>query len=433
MLKVFLVVLFILSGCVSTKAYSPKYNKLTEFFDYISEKEKAMGEASIIKGGKEVYSKKYEFLKQPRDPIYRIGSISKVYTAVMVLKLVESGKLTLSTNLSKFYPQMPNAKIITIKHLLQHRSGLVNFTSTPSYFEFHEKPQTEKNLVELFVKNGVGFKPGAKYDYSNTGYVMLSFILEKIHSVPFSEVLLNEISKPLGLKDTFVHDSDAPTRREVPSYKKAAKWVLDTNTHQTVPMGAGAIASTAKEVGLFLWSLFNGKILKPDTVAQMKNIVEGYGLGLIRVPFNDKKGFGHTGGIDGFRSIGFHFSDKDTVVVNLANAMAMKMNDISIAMLSSIYGLDFKIPEFKDELQLPIEILKKYEGLYKASGFPIDLNVFETDGALFVQGTGQPAIPLTAVKENTFIHVGAGIELVFNSANDEMVLTQGGKSNTLMR
>ncbi len=433
MLKASFIVFIILGGCIINKSIIPKFEKLTQSLDYISEKEKAMGEVSIIQGGEEVYSKSYGFLKQSEKSIYRIGSLSKVYTAVMIMKLVESQRLNLSTRLSDFYPQLAHSTQITIKHLLQHRSGLVNFTSLPNYFEFHEKPQTEKSLIEMFVQNGVGFKPDTQFEYSNTGYVLLSLILEKIHGTSFSEILLKEISRPLGLRSTYIYNSDSPLKNEVPSYKKAAKWIRDTNTHQTVPMGAGAIASTSKEVGIFLWSLFNGKILKTDTVTKMKSVTEGYGLGLMEIPFNDRKGYGHTGGIDSFVSVGFHFHDLDTVVVNLTNALSMKMNDISIALLSSVYELDYTHPKFEDEIKLTIEIIKKYEGLYKAEKLPIDLNIFVKDGILFAQGTGQPSLAFTAVKADTFVNSGAGVELVFEPSSEEMTLNQAGQSWTLKR
>ena len=92
------------------------------------------------------------------------------------MQLVESGRLTLDTKLSNYYPQLPNAEKITVEHLLRHRSGLVNFTNTLEYFEFNEKAQTKQGMLERFIENGTEFEPDEKYRYSNTGYVLLAYV-----------------------------------------------------------------------------------------------------------------------------------------------------------------------------------------------------------------------------------------------------------------
>jgi hypothetical protein len=167
----------------------------------------------------------------------------------------------------------------------------------------------------------------------------------------------------------------------------------------------------------------------------MKTLVDNYGLGIFSVPFNSSKGFGHTGGIDGFISIGFHFADLDTVVVNLTNALSMKMNDITIAILSSATGSgkDIKLPVEEKLISLSLEEKKIFEGTYKSKTFPLDIKIFVEGKELYAQATGQGKFILSPVSEDAFIFAPASIRINFNSAKNELQLTQSGQSFILKR
>lgn len=434
MLTKIILLLALISSCTSSSVpSSSQYRKLTQMLDLIGQKSKGMGEVSLVTNGKVVYQHSYGFKKQNKNSIYRIGSISKVFTSVMIMKEIERGTISLDTKLKAFYPKVPNSDKITIEHLLRHRSGLVNFTSLPSYSSIMLNKQSEKDHILMSIKNGVNFKPGKKYEYSNTGYVILSLILEKIHKLNFAEVLKNEITKPLNLKHTYIYEQRKPMPGEVISYARSKTWEPSSNTHQSVPMGAGAIVSTSNELASFLWSLFNGEILKERTVEKMKDITEGYGLGIFSIPFDKSKGYGHTGGIDSFVSFGFYFPDSKTVAVNLTNALTMKINDISIGVLSSVYGKNFNLPVFEDIIELPVQKLKPYEGLYKSKSFPLDINVFIKNDRLYTQATGQQKILLDAVSDNTFVFIPASLRISFNSSLGELTLEQGGKRFVLKK
>lgn len=414
----------LLIGCSKIEYPNSKYKKLGQYLDMVSEHQKAMGTVLIFEKGETKFIKNYGFKKLPKTPIYRIGSISKTYTAVIIARLVEEGLLKYEDKVAKFYPTIPNAKKITIEQLLQHRSGLVNFTSRKDYMSYAEKPSTESQHIIRAIKNGTNFKPDKKYAYSNTGYVFLSLIAQKVSNKSFSELLEEYIAQPLNLKSTYLYDAKRPRADEVISYEKGEKWTPSTNTHQTVPLGAGAIASNAQEVAQFFHALFNGKLVSKKALERMRNMKDGYGHALINLPYDKKIGLGHTGGIDGFRSIAAYFPDSDLVFVQLSNASAMEMNNVSIAMLASFYGDYFDLPEFKVSKVLEPAILNKYVGTFKADDFPLDIRIFVKNNALYAQADGQSPFPLEAYSEIEFAFPPAKIKIVFNSDGKSFDFTQ---------
>ena len=421
-LSIFLI--FIVS-CSSLKTETPKYKKLNQFLETVSTHKKAMGTVLILEKGKAIYNKTYSFKDMPTSPIYRIGSISKTYTAVIIAKLVEAKMLRYNDVISTYFPKVPNAKRITIEQLLQHRSGLINFTDTKDYMSYAESPATELQHITRIIKNGTDFKPNQKHKYSNTGYVLLSLIAEKASGRSYSMLLNQYIVTPLKLKNTYVFNANKPKRNEVLSFEKTEKWAPTTNTHQSVPLGAGAIASNAEEVAIFFYALFNNKLVSKKSLKKMTKMNEGYGHALFQVPYRKKIGLGHTGGIDGFRSIAAYFPDSDIVFIQLSNALSMNMNDISLATLASYYGDKFELPKFKTVKTIPSKILQTYVGKFTAKDLPLAIKISIKDGNLYAQADGQSAFPLEAYSNTEFSFPSAKIDIVFKEDGKSFDFYQG--------
>lgn len=405
---------------------SNQYSKLDRYLELVKEYEKGRGAVAILAKNKLVYSKHFG-PENIKEPIYRIGSISKTYTAVIILRLIEEGKLNLDTKLSKFYPKIDQANLITIENLLRHTSGIPNFTDLEGYLGYHEKYQSEEMHLERFRSYKLGFSPGEKSSYSNTGYVLLSFIASKVANKSYSELLNQYITGPLKLKNTYLFDSKNPRNNEVKSYEKSAKWEVASNTHESVPLGAGAIASTAKEVVIFIRALFNEKLVTKNSLSLMTSIKAEYGLGLFNFPYNKKKFIGHTGGIDGYRSIVGYNKEDDLAFVQLTNGMATSFNDISIAILASYYKDSFDIPTFQKSISVSEDILEKYVGTYSGKNFPLKLTFHYENGALFgkASGPGQGLIPFEATSNTDFSYLRAGIKLKFSADGNSLEFTQG--------
>lgn len=431
--------MFFIFFCVATLT-AQKFNtkKMDSLFTAIEENNKGMGNFSLFQNGEEVYQNSIGFadveerINAGADTKYRIGSISKTFTAAMIMQLVDEGKLKLDTKLSKFFPEVRNANRIYIKDLLRHQSGLFDFTSEESYPTFMEEPKTKQEMLEIFRSQEPVFEPGAKNEYSNTNYVLLSFIAEDVSGKTFSELLQEKIVKPLGLKNTYYGGKINTANAEAQSYKKEKDWVLNTETDLSIPQGAGAVVSTSKEVNQFFTALFNGEVVKPESLEKMKNMKNGYGMGLFSYPLNDKTLYGHTGGIDGFGSMAVYDPESELAAAYISNAIAMPIGDIMLGALSISFGMDYEIPVM-ESVEIPAEELQKFTGTYGSETFPLKVKIYEDNGLLKGQAKGQPSFPLEAYAPNKFQFARAGLKLEFTPQGDSLLLLQNGGSYELHR
>lgn len=413
--------------------------KLDSLFSAVEENNKGMGSFAIHKNGEAVYRNNIGYsdiskgAKANARTKYRIGSISKTFTAAMILQLVEDGKLSLDTRLSKFYPEIPNAESISIEDLLRHQSGLFNFTNEEAYLDYMEQPKSQEQLLAIFKAHEPVFEPGEKNDYSNTNYVLLSFILEDVENKSYEEILKKRITQPLNLNDTYYGGKIDPDNAEAYSYRKKKDWQPATETDLSIPMGAGGIVSTPTDLNSFFTALFNGKVLEPESFEKMKTLKNGFGMGLFSYPFNDKTFYGHTGGIDGFNSMSMYYPEEELAVTYISNGTDFSPNDIVIGAMSIYWGLDYTLPSFEPAMEVPEEKLKEYTGTYGSETFPLDVEIFIEDGTLMGQATGQPSFPLEAYDEDKFQFTRAGLKLEFNPEANKLTLFQGGGAYELIR
>ena len=434
-----LFILLALGLVINVGAQDFDRQKMDSLFEVIEKYNKGMGGFAIHKNGELVYQNNIGYadiagnIEATARTKYRIGSISKTFTAAMILQLVEEGKLSLDTKLSRFYPEIPNADQITIEDLLRHQSGLFNFTNDETYLEYMEQPKSKEELLTIFTEDEPSFKPGEKNDYSNTNYVLLSFILEDLENESYPQILKNRILNPLQLEDTYYGGKINTENAEALSYKKQNVWQPTTETDMSIPIGAGALVSTPSDLNEFFTALFNGKIIKPETLEKMKTLKNGYGMGLFTSPFYEKTLYGHTGGIDGFNSMSMYYPEEDLAVSYTSNGTDLSPNNIFIGAMNIYWGLDSEIPSFEPAIEVPLEKLQAYTGTYGSETFPLKVKIFVENETLMGQATGQPAFPLEAYDEDKFQFTRAGLKLEFKPEDDKMTLLQGGGTFELTR
>ncbi len=405
--------------------------KLDNYFNVLEENNKFMGSVAVSKNGEIIYTKTIGLadvenkVKATEKSKYRIGSISKSFTAVLVLKAVEGKKLKLDQTIDKWFPTIKNAKKITVRHLLSHRSGIHNFTNDKDYLTWNTQPKTEKELVEIITKGGSDFNPDSKAEYSNSNYVLLTYIIEKTFKKSYSDLLQEFIVKPIGLTNTYVFGKINPSNYECKSYTFVGTWKEEAETDYTIPLGAGAITSTPTDLTKFADALFGGKLLTNKSLEIMKTIKDGYGIGLFQFPFYNSVGYGHTGGIDGFKSVYSHFPDDNISYALISNGTNMNINEISIAVLSAVYDKPYEIPVFAT-FNVTSEELDKYLGVYSSKQIPLKITITKEGNTLIAQGTGQPAFPLEATGKDKFKFDQAGAKFEFNPTDKTMILFQGG-------
>lgn len=426
---------FILNLFLSCQAQVFNKAKLDSFFVALNAHNKNMGSIAISANGALVYQNAIGSIQINGDvktpatikTKYRIGSISKMFTASMIFQLIEEGKLSLTTPLASYFPQLPNASKITIGEMLDHRSGLHNFTNDSLYASYMGKPMSEPEMLAIFAKEKPDFEPDAKADYSNTNFVLLGYIVEKITGKPYPEELKKHITSKIGLADTYYGGKTNPANNEAYSYTYGSQWKQMSETDMSVPGGAGAIVSTPADLVKFIEALFAGKLISESSLAQMKTMKENFGMAMFIIPFNEKQGYGHNGGIDAFTSLLIYFPDDKLAVAYTSNGGNYSTNDVLIGALSIYFNKPFAIPEFKT-IAISSADLDKYLGNYSSTQMPLKVAITKDGGTLYGQANGQGAFPLEAMGGDKFVFTAAGITVQFDPVKHSFNLIQGGNT-----
>lgn len=436
MKQFFLVIAFghlLVFGASSQKLNTPKLDSL---FSALADNDRAMGSVAISKNGKILYSRAIGFssleaatrVLATGKTKYRIGSITKTFTTVLIFQLIEEGKLSLTTTLNKFFPTVQNAKIITISNLLGHRSGIHNFTDDPDYLTWMTMPKSKEEMISTISKSKPDFAPDTKAQYSNSNFVLLGFIVEKLRKKSYAQILDERIVKKVRLTDTYFGKAADLKNNECYSYQWTNnEWKREPETDMSIPHGAGAIVSTPTDLVKFMDALFAGRLVKESSLLKMKTIVDGYGMGLFQVPFGNKRAFGHNGGIDGFSSNTAYFPEDSLAIAYCTNGQRYSMNDILIGVLSIYFDKPYSFPTFKESgySVVPTE-LDQYVGVYSSLQIPLKITISKNESELRAQATGQPSFALEPSEKDKFKFERAGVILEFIPSAGEMTLKQGG-------
>ncbi len=433
MKKIFLFITFALS-LNSFGQSETKFDKIDSLLNYLASNNKFMGTVAIQENDQVVFEKAYGYadvkkkIKADINTRYKIGSITKTFTSVVILQLVEEKKLTLDTKLSRFFPTINNSENITIENLLNHSSGIYSFTDDADYPEYAKLPKTRSELMKKIKAGKPVFAPGEKAAYSNSNFVLLGWIIEDLTKKSYAENIDSRIIKKLGLNNTGFASG---TQNEAISYSWDGKnWQEAQKEDMSIPGGAGAILSSASDLTKFINALFAGKLLKQPSLDIMTTIDKGFGKGIFTMPFGERKFYGHTGGIEDFTSTLGYYPKEKLGIALLDNGQGYGMNDIMIGILSIYYKMPYRFPNLKSAT-VAISILKKYEGTYSDANFPMKISIKEENGVLICQATGQESFPLNPLSDTKFNFDPAGLELVFGP--DTMTILQGGSEFKLTK
>ncbi|HKA22582.1 MAG TPA: serine hydrolase domain-containing protein [Blastocatellia bacterium] len=415
--------------------------KLDQFFDRLAEKNKAMGSLVITKDGKVLYTRSIGYSQingTEKKPLtaanrFRIGSITKMFTAAMILQLVEEGKLKLSDTLDKFLPQVPNARKITIVQILSHRSGIPNVRREQNaQGNVNTTPMTKDEHLALIVKGTPDFEPDTKASYSNSGYFLLGLIIEKLTGKSYGEALQEKIASKIGLKDTYIATGNIDVNKnESLTYFiiPGGDWKQIPETHPSILFSAGAIVSTPNDLAKFIQALFDGRIVSKASLDQMKTMRDDEGFGMVTFAFAGKTFYGHTGGADNYGAWLSYLPDEKLAVAYTTNAKVYPVRDIMSGIMDIYYNKPFQIPTFESIAVSP-EVLDKYVGVYSTSEAPVKFTITRNGATLYAQPPGgQSAVPLEATAQDKFkIDNGtpAGIVFEFDAAKNQMTVKRNG-------
>jgi CubicO group peptidase (beta-lactamase class C family) len=275
------------------------------------------------------------------------------------------------------------------------------------------------------------FEPGAKFAYSNSGYIVLGYIVEKLTKQPYAQALQKRVAAKAGLQNTYYGGKIDPRKQEAFSYKASGSgnWEPDTETDMSIPGGAGAVVSTPTDLDRFLEALFGGRLVSAASLAAMQTFQdkESFGRGLMRIPFHDKQSFGHGGSIDGFQAMASYFPGDKLAVTLSTNARNYSLNDALIGVLSICFNQPYKIPDFAAPAFVPATAdLDRYAGTYASPSLPLKITFTKQGTTLLSQATGQSAFVLEPVSQGVFKFDPAGIRAEFDAAKPMFTLKQGG-------
>jgi len=423
---------FLLSlSILNTHAQQFNTARLDSFFTAVSANSQVMGSVLISKDDKPVYERIVGYSQVDGDKKvpatlktqYRIGSISKTFTAVMIFQLIEEKKISLDTKLSKFFPQMPNADRITIANLLNHTSGLSDHVNENR--EWITDPHTKAELLDKIAKVKPHFEPGAKQQYSNGGFLLLGYIVEKITGKTYQAALNQRIINKIGLKNTIAATINNSQPLEARPYSFNGSWLPVKDIYFPNIVGVGDILSTPQDLSLFINSLVKGKLVSAESYNQMKNFNsnDAFGMGLLRSPFYGKTLIGHNGGTYGSYSAMYILPEDGVTFAINTNGMNYALNDVLLALLKAYYNRPYEIP-----LQLKSEDLDELVGNYESKEMPLKLSITKSGQVLIAQATGQPAFSLDVIDKNTFKREQYDVQLKFDRSKHEMTLVQGGNN-----
>ena len=428
MKKLFYLLLFTTTISV---AQQTKFQKIDSLLTFLNANNKFMGTIAIRQNGNVVFAKAYGFAdietnkKLDENTKLKIGSITKTFTATMIMQLIEEKKLSLDTKLSKFYPKVQNADKITIHDLLHHRTGIPDYLNDdPNAVQYIYVDNKREDLIKRIEVYTSAFEPKSQFKYSNSNYNLLGYILEDITKKSYAENLNTRIVKKLDLKNTLFPTKIDISKNEGYSFIFNGKsWEMIPEWSNSLAFAAGAITSTPNDLNAFLNGLFDGKLVSASSLEQMKTMEDTYGKGLIIAPFEGKKFYGHTGGIESFRSAACYLPEENLGFSIIVNGDNYDRNNIMIGVLSLFYNDPYTFPDLKG-FAVSREILQKYKGVYSSKVIPLKITVDEVNGELSAQATGQSAFPLTAKSQTEFVFVAGGIKLVFGE--NRFTLKQGG-------
>ncbi len=392
-----------------------------------------------------VFSKGYGFADLewsiPNSPPtkFRLGSITKQFTATCILLLEERGKLNTSDPVKKYMPDAPAAwDKITLFHLLTHTSGIPSFTGFPNYPALEPFPITPEKLVALFRDKPLEFQPGEKWNYSNSGYVLLGYLIEKISGEPYAKFVQENIFTPLGMKDSGYDSNKAIIPHRASGYTPGPNGPENAGfIDMTIPFSAGSLYSTTEDLWRWEQGLFGGKVLTPASLRKMTTPFKSdYAFGLVVRESKGRKIIEHGGGIEGFNTSLAYYPDDKLVVIVLGNLNGSAPDEIAANLAAVVHGEQVRLSSERKEIHLAPEVLTRYVGTYQFPNGPKML-VTLNGSQLFTKLGPQQAIPIYPESETMFFPkvVDAEVEFAKNTQGDvtDLILHQNGRDQKAPR
>jgi CubicO group peptidase (beta-lactamase class C family) len=331
------------------------------------------GSVLIARGGRVEVAKGYGPANREHDvpctedTRYRLASMTKSFTAMALMILESRDALSVEDTLDKYIPDYPEGDKITLHHLLTHTAGVINYSALPDHYKAWAMPHTIDEVIARFRDEPLRFTPGERFEYSNSGYVLLTYVIEKVSGMSYAEFLQQNIFAPLGMRDSGAdsHTTIIP-HRATGHYNFGDGVVQARYLEIEFTSGAGGLYSTVHD--LYKWdrALYTDKLVPLETLQTMFTPVEAsYGYGwFIREALGHKL-IEHRGGINGFLTMIQRFVDDDVVVVSLFNYVSTFTRDVNRALAAIALGEEYTPVLIPEGVEVPERVLRELAGSYR--------------------------------------------------------------------
>lgn len=405
----------------------------------------ANGAVLVAQKGKILFEEGYGFKdfasNQLNDDhsIFQIGSVTKQFTSAVILRLQAAGKLSVDDRLSKYFPGLPHADSIMLKHLLTHTSGLYNYTRDGDFMQHRATiPQSREQMMALFKDKPLGFAPGTQWEYSNTNYMLLGYVIEMVTGKTYEQTVRESVLMPLAMGSSGFDFAHLQSPYKATGYSHLGDHpepapIVDS----TASYAAGALYSTVED--LYKWdrALYTSSVLTPEERREaFTPVMNHYGYGWLIDSMYGRPILTHGGGIFGFTSSILRFPGDETVIILLDNSGSSHLDEIQRKLAAIVFGQPYSLPEELKEVSVDDSTLRSYTGEYEIKpGFVLTITL---DGhALLAQATGQGKVQLHAQTQKMFFvkEFEAKIEFAGNAEGkaERIVLHQGDKETVAKR
>ncbi|HUQ84064.1 MAG TPA: serine hydrolase domain-containing protein [Gemmatimonadaceae bacterium] len=397
---------------------------------------------AVVRGSDTVVMKGYGLANVENDvaataqTVYRIGSVTKQFTSVTIMRLVEQGKLSLDDDVTKYVPTAPTqGRRILVRHLLNHTSGIPSYTDVgPEFGRKSRLDLPQDSLLAIVRNDSLQFDPGTHFYYNNTGYFLLGMIIEKVTGKPYGEYLRDSLFVPNGLASTIYCSNGPIIKRRASGYDRGRNGLVNTDyLSMDLPYAAGSLCSTIGDLTKWTALLHSGKLVKASSFAAMTTPVKltsgramSYGFGLSADTLGSHRRIHHGGGINGFISeLAYYPNDSLTIVV-LANTSPAPSSELADALGRVALGLPARgAPERPADLPIAADESARLVGSYvvifpDGSRRPTKLST-SGEQQLMMQIEGQPAVRLLKQSApNTFVAMGQPGRIIVDVVNGKV-------------
>ncbi len=420
-------------------------SKFEKYMDACVEVDHFNGSVLVARDGAVLFSKGYGLANAehqvPNTPEtkFRLGSITKQFTAMAIMILRERGKLAVEDPIGKYLDDAPAAwEGVTIHHLLTHTAGVHSYTSDPEYGTKMAQPETVKSMIARFKDKPLDFRPGEKFAYSNSGYFLLGAAIEKVSGKSYEAFLKEAIFDPLGMTDTgYDHPATVLRRRASGYIRKGDGLENAAYLDMAQPYAAGSLYSTTLDLAKWARALDEGKLISEDARAMMFTPAKNdYAYGWTVTTRSGRKEVGHGGGINGFATDIVRYPDQKVCAVVLCNVLPANPGRVSHDLAAITLGEPYKLPRVRKVAKVDPEVYDAYVGRYEIAP-DVHMTISRDGDRLMAQPTGQSKREILPESEaEFFLKV---VDAQFTFVKDEkgkvthLILSQGGRETKAKR